>query len=288
MIKLILFKVLTFFLFTSFQGFAQVIRVIDCESKEVIPYFACFDANANIFLSQGGENGELLMTSKTHGDLIRIKAFGYQDAILKIDTTRRQLLCMQQKDFTLHEVDVRCQNEFFLGVEAKKSSACSFVMKIGNDNNYRRGLFFENSDTIYLYEVAFFVDRGSKKGSPFRAVLYEGLIQRINDDADSEVIFSEPQKVTCRNCWHVIHFAEPVMLTESFLVALEWLPEKTGVDLDFSSDDFHGLKLGTFEDNRFLNVLSINFGDWQEVKPMRCEPSADKMMSPMIRMKVRK
>lgn len=288
MIKPILFEVLTFFVLTSIQSFAQVIRVIDCESKEVIPYFACFDANVNIFLSQGGENGEVLLPTTKHGNLIRIKAFGYHDAILKIDTSSRQLLCMQQKDFTLHEVDVRYQNELYLGIQAKKSSACSFVMKSGNDNNYRRGLFFENSDTIYLDEIAFFVNRGSKKGSPFRAVLYEGLIQRINDDADSEVIFSEPQKVTCRNCWHTIHFKEPVMITESFLVALEWLPGQTGVDLDCVTDGFHGLKLGTNAEDRFINVLSINFGEWKEAKPMRCEPSGDKLMSPMIRVKVRR
>lgn len=286
--KLILNKVLIFFALTCYQSFAQVIRVIDCESKEVIPYFACFDASTNTFVYQGGEDGEILMRTLRSEDLIRIKAFGYHDKILKIDSTNKQIVCLQKKEVVLQEVNVRYQNKLYLGIQAKKSSSCSFVMKIGNDKNYRRGLFFENTDTIYIDEIAFFVNRGSKKGSPFRAVIHEGSLQIINEDADSNVIFSEPQKVTCRNCWHTIHLSESIMITENFLVALEWLPNNTEVGIGYNSDEFHGLKLGTQADHSFVNVLSINFDEWKEVQGMRCNSLKSNMASPMIRVKIRK
>ena len=164
------------------------------------------------------------------GDTLRIHALGYYD--VKVVVEKDTVLSLQKTYDELPDISLVHKNIpiVTIGNRSRKLSK-GFGMMTGNRFSFQVGLLIENSDSLLLQSVSFYVNGSCEKGAVYRLRLYELEGEDPNKGRDllnSSMVLN----LTCKHCWEEVMLPHSLFTDKNILVALEWLPDDSEVEIE--------------------------------------------------------
>jgi hypothetical protein len=228
-----LFKQLTLILlFTNItnQGYSQskTLTLVDNSDFTPIGYAEVINTNTGKYYMTNIQGQTAIRTRI--GDVLKIHALGYRDVNIVFDEDT--VLSLQKSYNELPDISLVNKDIPIITIGNKsKKLRMGLGMMTGNRFSYQVGLLIDNSDSLLLQSVSFYVNESCEKGAVYRLRLYE--LDGENPNKSKDLLNSSMVlNLTCKSCWEEILLPHSLFTDKNILVALEWLPDALVVDTD--------------------------------------------------------